>query len=90
MPPDPQIRGEILSSKRTTWASRSLPTSVSRVTDAECGAPYYVVLDVAIHDVGRYRDEVSSGRVIRVEGLPPDQPATDAPRPRAVAGLTTP
>ena len=30
------------------------------------------------------RDEVSTGRMIGVEGLPPGQPATQAPRPQAV------
>ena len=29
------------------------------------------------------RDEVSTGRMIGVEGLPPGQPATQAPRPQA-------
>ena len=32
------------------------------------------------------RDEVSSGRMIGVEGLPPGEPADQAPRPRAVQG----
>jgi uncharacterized protein (DUF1330 family) len=32
------------------------------------------------------RDEVSSGRMIGVEGLPPGLPADRAPRPRAVQG----
>jgi uncharacterized protein (DUF1330 family) len=31
------------------------------------------------------RDEVSSGRMIGVEGLPPGVPASQAPRPRTVS-----
>ena len=35
------------------------------------------------------RDEVSTGRMIGVEGLPPGVPAAAAPRPRAVPGPPT-
>ena len=53
------------------------------MTGDQPAGPYYVILDVAI------RDEVSTGRMIGVEGLPPGVPAAAAPRPRAVPGPPT-